>query len=595
MNIYNTVPAARLKRSMFHWKVERNQTQDFGAIVPFFIREVLPGDVWKIKQSNFIRVQPMVSAPFTPLRFYSEFWFCPTRVLMQKLNPEIVDAWETFIFGGDAGDGKNEAGQTPTLPLWVPNASGVKLAGINVSGGVQSRKTGNADAKGSLWDYFGFPVNTGYHSLDDDGLDANNVDYSEWLPLAFPKIMYNLIWNEFKRNENLESKVDLMSDDIQLCKWKHDYFTSSLPFQQRGNPVALPLGSVFTNFETQGMLPAGYAGVQVNGGTTMLNAVDPALMMYGNGTLADKTQGGYSTTSFSVGNEQIFVSNKDQSLGSRTKAYTISSGVTGSSTSVNYPLLTNAQTDVSDLRLMFQTQKWLERVARGGARYIEGLKAFFGTSPRADVLQLPTFLGGMKQNIIVNEVLQTSETGTTPQGNIAGRGISAAGDFIATYAAKEHGFIMGICWIKPDLYYASQGIRREFLRRSRYDYFWSQFAHLSERPIFKAELFASPSTMTPSQLGAGSEGILGYTGIYNEYRSSWNEICGEMRDTFKYWHLAREFSSAPTLGADFVNCFPRKDIFAVQDEDEFLLDILTDVKVWRPIPIESDPGLIDHF
>lgn len=595
MNIYNTVPAAKIKRSMFHWKQERYQTQDFGAIVPFFFREVLPGDVWKIKQSNFIRVQPMVSAPFTPLRFYSEWWFCPTRVLMQKLNPEIVNAWETFIFGGEAGDGKNEAGQTPTLPLWVPNASGVKLAGINVSGGVQSRKTGNADAKGSLWDYFGLPVNQGYHALDDDGKDANDVDYSQWLPLAFGKIMYNLIWNEFKRNENLEAKVDLLSEDVQLCKWKHDYFTSSLPFQQRGAPIALPLGSVFTDFSTQGTLPAGFAGVQVAGGNTMLNSENPALGKPGDLTVSGMWYNlAYGKSGSSVGNEQIFVSNKETGLGSKSSSVTAGS-YTGNLSSELYPLLTNSQTDVSDLRLMFQCQRFMERAARGGVRYVEGLKSFFNTAPTMDVLQLPIFIGGMKQNIIVNEVLQTSETATTPQGNIAGRGISAAGDSIATFSAREHGFVMGICWIKPDLYYSSQGIHRELLRRSRYDYYWSMFAHLSERPIYKAEIFASPATMTPQQLGAGSQGVLGYTGIYNEYRSSHNSICGEFRDTFKYWHLARYFESAPELGADFVNCFPRKDIFAVQDEDEFLLDILADVKVWRPMPIESTPGLIDHY
>ena len=556
MNIYNTVPAAKIKRSMFHWKQERYQTQDFGAIVPFFFREVLPGDVWKIKQSNFIRVQPMVSAPFTPLRFYSEWWFCPTRVLMQKLNPEIVDAWPTFIFGGENGDGKNEAGQTPTLPLWVPNASGVKLAGINVSGGVQSRKTGNADAKGSLWDYFGLPVNQGYHSLNDDGKDSNSVDYSQWLPLAFGKIMYNLIWNEFKRNENLEAKVDLLSEDVQLCKWKHDYFTSSLPFQQRGAPIALPLGSVFTDFSTEGTLPPGYAAIQINNQSPYVNVEaflnKPDQSINGNGlnvVTATNTQG-YTTIGQSVG-----VSKVSQTLGSRE--VTISGTTQAKST--NYPLLTNAQTDVSDLRLMFQCQRFMERAARGGVRYVEGLKSFFNTAPTMDVLQLPIFIGGMKQNIIVNEVLQTSETSTTPQGNIAGRGISAAGDSIATFSAREHGFVMGICWIKPDLYYASQGIHRELLRRSRYDYYWSMFAHLSERPIYKAEIFASPATMTPAQLGAGSQGVLGYTGIYNEYRSSHNTICGEFRDTFKYWHLARYFESAPELGADFVNCFPSKN------------------------------------
>lgn len=585
VDIYKSVPAAHLKRSMFHWKTERNQTQDWAAIVPFFIREGLPGDIWKLNLSTFIRVQPMVAAPFTPMRFYAQFWFCPTRVLMQKLYPEIVDAWATFIFGGPNGDGKNEAGQTPTLPLWVPNASNVKLAGIDVSGGVQSRKTGNADAVGSLWDYCGLPVNQGYHGLDNDGVDANNQDFSAWLPLAFPKIMYNLIWNEFFRNENLEASVDLMSDDVQLTKWKHDYFTSSLPFQQRGAPVALPItgiGGISFNDPLSVSVGKVNVGVEWPSDPSVQN---PVSLNFAGGTVVPAG---------------IQVNGIAQPAGNYVlKAWSSTATSTPEQLEATNPVVDFSQAStftVSDMRLAFQTQKWLERAARGGVRYIEGLKSFFGTSPNNDALQLPVFIGGMKQNIIVNEVLQNSETtNSSPQGNIAGRGISAGGDNIGTFHCREHGWIMGLCWIRPDLYYMSQGIHRELLRRSKYDYYWPQFAHLSERPIYKAELFASPSSMTPAQMGAGSEGLFGYTGMYNEYRSSHNEIAGEMRSTFDYWHVARKFTSAPELGADFITCFPRKDIFAVQDEDEFLLDILTDVKVYRPMPVESNPGLIDHF
>lgn len=607
MNIYETVPAAHIKRSKFHWKKERYQTQDPGAIVPMFWRECLPGDIWKIKQSNFIRTMPLSAPCLTPIRYYSEFWFFPTRCLMQKYYPDVVDAWATFIFGGPAGDGKNEAGQTPTLPIWIPNKSNVRLAGTNVQNGVQSHKRGNADAKGSLWDYFGLPVNQGYHDLDDNGQKTVNgqvQSFLDYCPLMFAKIAYNWLWNEFKRNENIEPSVPLDSDDVQFCKWKKDRYTSALPFQQRGGDVGIPvtgLGSItFTNDLT---IPEN--ALQLDADASVVARIPNTFTQFPVQGITVKEG---PNTPNRVDLVQIYgIDWNNMSPDQRTeywlKAYGGAHGTVSKDVlNATVPRIDESRAiagNISDLRLAIQTQKFLERAARGGVRYIEGLKSFFGTSPSTDVLNLPHFIGGMKQNIIVNEVLQTSQTTQgqdgSPQGNMAGRGISAAGENIGVLSCKEHGYILGICWIKPDLYYSSQGMKKEWTRRSRWDYYWPMFAHLSEQPIKRSELFASPATMTPAQMGDGSEGLGMYTGIYNEYRSSENEICGDMRDTFKYWHLAREFSSAPELNSDFITCFPRKDIFAVQDVDEFIVDSLLDIEVYRPMPVEAVPGLMDHF
>ena len=590
MSFYDTIPVARLKKSMFPLKEESHLTLDQGSIVPFFYKEMLPGDIFKLYQSNFIRVQPMVAAPFTSIRYYAEFWFCPTRVLMQKFFPAIVDAWQTFILGGPNGNGQNEAGQTPTLPLWIPNKNNVKLAGFTVDNQErQYRKTGMADAKGSLWDYFGFPTNQGFSTLNDEGkktVGGETLDYSDFVPLAFPKIQYNLVWNNFKRNENIEPSVPLDDENIKAPKWKRGRYTSALPFQQRGDPVALPISGIGDISFSNNLDGQGYSnGVEVG-------------LLYGQSGFKD-----VSAVSASQSSPERLVLTADgltEPVGGRLYSKAVNSTIQSTVAQLNsagghVDFNQAVSCNISQLRLAVQTQRFMERTARGGVRYIEGLKSFFGIAPSEAVLQLPQFVGGMIQNIIINEVLQTSESAATPQGNISGRGISAGGEYVGTVKAKEHGYLMGICWIKPDLYYSSQGIPKEMLRRSRYDFYWPQFAHLSEQPILKAELYANINTMTPEQLGKGSAGLFGYTGKDNEYRMYENRVCGEMRDTFKYWHLARSFESAPELNADFINCQPRKDIFAVRTEDEFMIDTVVNIKAFRPMPLESNPGLLDHF
>ena len=221
-------------------------------------------------------------------------------------------------------------------------------------------------------------------------------------------------------------------------------------------------------------------------------------------------------------------------------------------------LSTASTFDIADLRLAFQIQKWMERNARGGVRYTEFLRAHFGVAPRDERLHRPEYIGGSKSPVIMSEVLQTSSTDlTTPQGNLAGHGISAQDQFCGSYRAAEFGLIMGIMSIMPKPAY-SQGINRQWLRRSKFDFFFPEFVGLSEQAIEQAEIYAT-------DVASANTTIFGYQGRYDEMRTKDNMVVGEMRTTFDYWHLARQFSSAPLLNSSFITCIPRKDIFAVQN------------------------------
>ena len=409
----------------------------------------------------------------------------------------LWSGWEDFITGGANG------ADASTLPLWSP---------------------GTPQTEGSLWDYLGFPTGV--------------VPTASSAPVAFPQYAYNLIFNEYYRDENLQAE-SLLTGGIKTRNWEKDYFTASLPWQQRGIAPALPIS-----------------------GTT--KAIWPEV---------DATH-----TPFTLQGDMV----------TGPIVYKPRFGDTKGLLEANTIDLSTASTfNVSDLRLAFQIQKWMERNARAGARYTESLQAHFGVSPRDERLQRPEYIGGSKSPVIVSEVLQTSSSdATSPQGNMAGHGVSASSTFCGKYRATEHGLIMGILSIMPRTMY-QQGMDRQWLRRSRYDFYFPEFANLSEQAILNCELYATTVEAT-------NKAIFGYQGRYDEMRTKRNMVCGQMRSTFDYWHLGRIFSSQPALNESFIQCVPDKRIFAAPSEPGFIVQFANLIKAWRPIPIQSDPGLIDH-
>lgn len=385
-------------------------------------------------------------------------------------------------------------------------------------------------AVGSLWDWFGF--------------EPGKSDYAGAYPMDFPRRAYNFIINEYYIDQNVDTPRSFQASTIGARRWEKDYLTSALPWQQRGLAPALPIsGTTSAVFPLPNDGLSGGANVQVVG--------------YGfNMATAPQATGLQSA------------------LNDNTVDLSVASTF-----------------DIADLRLAFQIQKWLERNARSGARYTEFLAAHFGVSPRDDRLQRPEYIGGSKSPIIVSEVLQTSESGSTAQGNLAGHGISVSDTFCGTYKASEYGLIIGLLSVMPKPMYQN-GIDRQWLRETKYDFFFPEFVNLSEQAILNREVFVTDGNEVTN------EGIFGYQGRYDEMRVKRNQVVGLMRTDFDYWHLARQFTSVPALNSSFITSVGtgpiRKDFLAAPSEPAMFVHFANIIKAIRPLPVIAEPGLIDH-
>ncbi len=543
MSVFSSVRGNNVGRSVFNLSHFKRFTADMGQLIPVLFLECVPGDTMKIGCEAVTRFQPMVAPILDSVDMYVHYFFVPTRLLMDNEKD-----WETFLTGGKDGNDTSVS-----LPLW-----NFRFADGSLSPNPNNPfSNGITSGKYSLWDYFGLPVPSQYVS---DIRNANHV-------LAFPQRAYNLVWNEFYRDENLVDEVSKDNSTILYRAWKKDYFTSSLPWQQRGISPALPIsGTLPLTFRTEDSSASSFVALDGKFG-----AIQP-------------TADGSNVLRFYISNSE----NGEATGGAK--------GVTGS---VN---LENATTfDVAVLREAFQIQRWLELNARAGVRYTEFLKAHFGLAPRDEVLQRPEYLGGTKSSIVVSEVLQTSSTVQpspdgkekgSPQGNLAGHGLGAMSDFICSYTAKEFGYIIGIAsWMPKPSY--QQGVNRMFSRRTKYDFYFPEFSHLSEQAVTKGEIYATGNEEHDNS-------IFGYQSCYAEMKYMPSMNCADMRDTFSYWHLGRKFSSDPSLNAGFLttnSAFSggiRKDIFSVQNEPGLIVNFANVIKAIRPMPVYGTPGFIDH-
>lgn len=546
-NIFQNINANRPQYSTFDLGHEVKQSMKMGKLTPFFCQEVLPGDSFRMNSEVFARLQPMLSPAMHRINLYTHFFFVPNRI--------IWDEFQDFITGGDDGT-------AAPIPPYI-DFSGVSAADFY--------------CKGSLANYLGFPAMT------------EDFQYKHRIS-ALPFRAYQEIYNEYYRDQNLIDKVEFSkasgdsqtgsysTDDILTLRsrcWEKDYFTSALPFTQKGDAVLLPL--------------AGTGTVDFTGNTTPTSASTSTINIAG---------GISSTMMFDEPNQLGVKSISGTPADEATASISLnipSQAVSGSGT-VDISGLNNT-TQINDLREAFQVQRYLEQLARGGSRYTEWLKSFFGVTSSDARLQRPEYLGGGMSPIVMSEVLQTSSTdGTSPQGNLAGHGICANSYHSFTKRFEEHGIVIGIMSILPRTAY-SQGIPKMFQRFDKFDYYTPTFAHLGEQPIRKDELFPNPAV---SQDHEDNAGTFGYQSRYAEYRYLPSRVAGDMAENLDFWHLGRKFATQPTLSGEFVtydNSADNNRIFAVTDpnEDQYMVQIWNGLIATRPIPFDAQPGMVDHF
>jgi hypothetical protein len=520
------IPKADIPRSSFDAQKTYKTTFDSGYLIPVYVDEMLPGDTFKLKMTAFSRLATPLYPIMDNMVMESFFFFVPNRLV-----------WSNWVKFMGQQDNPNDS-----ISYTVP----------------QTTSPVGGYAACTLGDYLGLPT-------------VGQVAAGKTIThMSLYQRAYNLIWNEWFRDENLQTSVpQLMGDgpddntNFSLLRRgkRKDYFTGALPWPQKGAAVTLPLGNtapVITN----------NANIKFN--NSAATAVNLPMDVGHNGAaFYSSTTVGSNAGNLRFGNETGLIAD----LSAATAA------------------------TINQIRQSFQIQRLLERDARGGTRYTEIVRSHFGVVSPDARLQRPEYIGGGSNPININPVAQTSGTGgtgtTTPLGNLAAMGTTLAHGHGFTYSAVEHGMVIGLVSVRADLTY-QQGLQRMWSRKTRYDYYFPVFAHLGEQAILNKEIYATGDTT--------DDGVFGYQERWAEYRYKPSQITGLFRSTttgtLDAWHLAQKFTSLPTLNDTFIRDNPPVDrILAVPSSTgkQFLFDAFFDVRMARPMPMYSVPGLIDHF
>lgn len=529
---FANVPSVEIPRSKFQRNNRWMGTFDAGKLIPFYFDEMVPGDSVRLTPHMFGRLNTPI-VPFMDNMFLDwQFFFVPNRILQ--------DNWEKLIAATQVNPGDSVSFLAPTVT--APAVTGF--------------------TNSELYDYLGLPTAV-------PGIAVNN----------YHARAYNKCYNAWYRDQNLQNSIvedvddgpDTVTDYVIKTRGKrYDYFTSCLPFPQKGTAVSIPLGTSAPVYGDGKAL-----GLSSTGSDTFGLAYP--------GTVLDLRTGSYNAAVGAAMSGTGGVTNKNVGV--------VTSGASG----LTADLSAATASTINALRLAFQTQRMLEKDARGGTRYVESIKSHFGVTSPDFRLQRPEYLGGGSSRININPVTQTSSTdATTPQGNLAAFGTVSNDGGGFSYSATEHGVLLGICSVRADLTY-QQGIDRMYSRSSRFDWYFPSFAHLGEQTVLNKEIYAQ-GTANPTADAAA----FGYQERYGEMRYKNSVVTSAFRSNYAtsldIWHLAQEFSALPSLNSSFIVEQPPVDrVVATPDEPHLKLDVFCEASWVRPMPLYGVPGFIDRF
>lgn len=534
-------PQVHIGRSRFDLSHGYLTTFNVGQLIPFEVREVVAGDTFQVKTHKVIRMQPMVTSPFDVIECDTYYFYVPMRI--------IWDHWPEFL------------GATANTAPWYDSTEYTIPQIIFPSQADESTNVGGA-IPGSVLDYMGLPL-----SESGDGYSVS----------ALPLRAYCAIVNEFFRDENLENPIYYPTDDSNVTALGNkqdsryndptnglylggapfianklsDYFTRALPAPQRGPAV--------------NVLPSSYVYFGEDRDKTGLSAVVPKIFKNQGGSLGDAT-----------GVNLNYMDTPSTNYATQPANWMVENPT------------------INQLRIAFQVQKYYEALARSGNRYRELIRGIWGVSISDSTVQIPQYLGGARTTLSSNQVIQTSETSATPQGNVAGYVLKSDshGDFIQSF--EEAGYIIGVMTCRYHHSYQN-GVQRFWSRKDRFDFYTPQFASVGEQPILNKEIFVSGNT--------SDDEVFGYNEAWADYRTAQSIFTGEMRSniptTLDSWHFGDRYQSTPLLGDSWIkedkSNVDRALAVNSSVSNQIFADLWIEMLATRPLPVHSIPGLVDHF
>jgi hypothetical protein len=528
---FSTTPRADIQRSVFDRSHSKSGTMDASYLIPFFVDEYMPGDTFTYDLTCIARL----ATPLKPIMdgLYVDFFFfaCPNRLLWNN--------WEKFMGAqDDPGD---------SIDFTVPEVTKPATWAVH-----------------SIWDYMGLRAGSTGTAINVNALHPR---------------MYNRVYNEWFRDQNLVDSVTLNLDDgpdadtdytlLKRSK-RPDYFVSCLPWPQKGDAVTVPLGT----------------SAPVKGDGTAMRFWD------GSTTYGTMFQNTPNRLSINTGSDVQNVGTSP-ATGSNPTGGTVVGLYNGTTTGVIADLSNATAASINEWREAFQLQRYLERDARSGTRYCEHIQAHWNvTDPSMAVLQRSEYIGGGRAKVEVVPVAQTeSSDASTAQGTLTAVGYLEKDKIRWTKSFTEHGCLLGIMCLTGDVRY-QQGVGRMWNRRTRFDYYAPVFAHLGEQEVLNKELFV--------QDAAADDNVFGYQERWSDYRTKMSEICGQLRSDYTSsldsWHLAPDFAALPSLNQTFIEDeTPVDRVIAVPAEPHLIFDTYAKYHCTRAMPTFSVPGMIDHF